>query len=139
MALSFLYLAFTRILQLGRLSRRDSNELAIEVVILRDEVAVLSRQVVRPALKPQDRALIRRVEPTYGPKMSRSVLRSARNPAPLAPGPGPAEMDLCPPPRSTERPRRHGGDHPSTVPGEPHLGLPPDPGELATMGVVLAP
>jgi len=57
MALSFLYLAFTRILQLVRLSRRDSDELAIEVVILRHEVAVLRRQVVRPALQPSDRAL----------------------------------------------------------------------------------
>ena len=57
MALSFLYLAFTRILQLVRLSRRDGDELAIEVVMLRHEVAVLRRQVVRPALEPQDRAL----------------------------------------------------------------------------------
>ena len=48
MALSFLYLAFTRILQLLRLSRRDSDELAVEVVMLRHEVAVLRRQVVRP-------------------------------------------------------------------------------------------
>ena len=57
MALSFLYLAFTRILQLVRLSRRDGDELAIEVVMLRHEVTVLRRQVVRPALEPQDRAL----------------------------------------------------------------------------------
>ena len=46
MALSFLYLAFTRILQLVRLSRRDGNELAIEIVMVRHEVAVLRRQVV---------------------------------------------------------------------------------------------
>jgi putative transposase len=58
MALSFLYLAFTRILQLVRLSRRDRNDLAIEVVMLRHEVAVLRRQVVRPALRPSDRALL---------------------------------------------------------------------------------
>src|SRR5664280_1175947 len=58
MALSFLYLAFTRILQLVRLSWRNGDELAIEVVMLRHEVAVLRRQVVRPALEPQDRALI---------------------------------------------------------------------------------
>jgi hypothetical protein len=49
MTLSFLYLAFTRVLELVRLSRRDRDELAIEVVMLRHEVAVLRRQVVRPA------------------------------------------------------------------------------------------
>ncbi len=58
MALSFLYLAFIRILQLVRLSRRDGDELAIEVVMLRHEVAVLRRQVVRPALRPSDRGLL---------------------------------------------------------------------------------
>ena len=57
MALSFLYLAFTRILQLSRLSRSASGDLAIEVVMLRHEVAVLRRQVVRPTLRPADRAL----------------------------------------------------------------------------------
>jgi len=58
MALSFLYLAFVRILQLLHLSRRDNSELAIEVVMLRHEVTVLRRQVVRPALLPSDRALL---------------------------------------------------------------------------------
>ena len=58
MALSFVYLAFVRILQLVLLGRRDSDELAVEVVILRHEVAVLRRQVVRPALQPPDRALL---------------------------------------------------------------------------------
>ena len=41
MALSFLYLAFTRILQLVRLNRREKSDLAIEVVMPRHEVAVL--------------------------------------------------------------------------------------------------
>jgi len=36
---------------------RDTDELAIEVVMLRHEVAVLRRQVARPALRPSDRAL----------------------------------------------------------------------------------
>ena len=57
-ALSFLYLAFVRILQLLRLSRRDGGDLAIEVVVLRHEVAVLRRQVDRPALRPTDSALL---------------------------------------------------------------------------------
>ncbi len=58
MALSFLYLAFVRILQLLRLFRMDNGELAIEVVMLRHEVAVLRRQVDRPELRPGDRALL---------------------------------------------------------------------------------
>jgi putative transposase len=58
MALSFLYLAFVRTLELLRLSRRDNEDLAVEVVMLRHEVAVLRRQVVRPAMRPPDRALL---------------------------------------------------------------------------------
>jgi hypothetical protein len=42
MALSFLYIAFVRILELLRLCRRDNEELAVEVVVLRHEVAVLA-------------------------------------------------------------------------------------------------
>ena len=57
MALSFLYLAFTKILQLVRLGQRDGDDLAVEIVMLRHELAVLRRQVVRPAWEPQDRAL----------------------------------------------------------------------------------
>jgi hypothetical protein len=51
MALSFLYLAFVRILQLVLHRRRRSDKLAVEVIMLRHEVAVLRRQVVRPALR----------------------------------------------------------------------------------------
>jgi hypothetical protein len=51
-ALSFLYIAFVRLLQLLRLSRSRQEDLAIEVVMLRHEVAVLRRQVARPALWP---------------------------------------------------------------------------------------
>ncbi|MGO8860968.1 MAG: integrase [Polyangiaceae bacterium] len=58
MVLSFLYLAFVRMVQLVRLSCRTQDDLAIEVVVLRHEVAVLRRQVDRPALRPPDRALL---------------------------------------------------------------------------------
>ena len=50
--------AFVRVLQLVRLSRRKDGQLAIEVVVLRHEVAVLRRQATRPALRPSDRALL---------------------------------------------------------------------------------
>jgi putative transposase len=56
--LSFLYRAFVRVLQLVRLSCRRDSYLAVEVVMLRHEVAVLRRQVHRPALHPADRAVL---------------------------------------------------------------------------------
>jgi len=43
MALSFLYRSFCRVLQLVRLTRRRDIDLAVEVVMLRHEVAVLRR------------------------------------------------------------------------------------------------
>ena len=58
MVLSFLYLAFLRTIQILCLKRSDESDLAIEVVILRHGVAVLCRQMVRPALRPTDRALL---------------------------------------------------------------------------------
>ena len=58
MALSFLYRAFCRVLQLARLTRRTNTDLAIEVVLLRHEVTVLRRQVQRPVLQSADRAVL---------------------------------------------------------------------------------
>lgn len=58
MALRFLYLLFLRVTQLVRLSCRDGDQLAVEVVMLRHEVGVLRRQVSRPALQSADRALL---------------------------------------------------------------------------------
>jgi len=48
MALRFLYLCLLRVSQLIRLSRIDGDDLAIEVVMLGHEVAVLRRQISRP-------------------------------------------------------------------------------------------
>ena len=58
MALSFLYMAFVGLLQFVRLRRNERQDLAIEVVMLRHEVSVLRRRVVRPALRPADRAVL---------------------------------------------------------------------------------
>jgi transposase InsO family protein len=58
MALSFFYLAFVRVIQLLRLLRSENSDLAVEILILRHEVAVLHRQVAHPALRPDDRALL---------------------------------------------------------------------------------
>src|SRR6202163_393984 len=58
MVLSFLYIAFSRVLDVLRLRESDTTDLAIEVLILRHEAAVLRRQAARPALRPADRALL---------------------------------------------------------------------------------
>src|ERR1017187_8531812 len=58
MALTFLYQVFVRMLQLFRLRRREQDDLAVEVGVLRHEISVLRRQVVRPALRPEDRAVL---------------------------------------------------------------------------------
>ena len=54
MALSSVNLSFVRTRELLRRYRRDDKDLAVEVVMLQHEVAVLRRQVVRPALRPPD-------------------------------------------------------------------------------------
>jgi len=139
MALSFLYLAFVRILQLHRLRRRDRDDLAIEVIMLRHEVRVLRRQVVLPALEPQDRALFA--------GLSRLMDRSRRGrfivqPETLLRW----HRDLVR--RKWTQPHRPG--RPSIPAGSvavilrlarenPTWGYRRIQGELATMGVVLAP
>ncbi len=60
MALRLLYLVFLRVTQLIRLLRRDGNDLAVVVVMLRPEVTVLRRQVSRPALQPASSVPVRR-------------------------------------------------------------------------------
>lgn len=70
MALSFLYLGFVRLLQLVRLSRRGQQELAVEVVMLRQEVAVLRRQVVHPDLLSAGSLLPPSVSQIGYPKLS---------------------------------------------------------------------
>ena len=128
MTLSFLYRAFCRVLQLIRLICRSDTDLAIEVVVLRHEVAVLRRQVHRPALEPTDRAVLAGlvrllprqrlgrffVQPATLLRWHRALVTKRWTYPHGQPGrPGIA--------KGTTRARRALGE------GEPSLGLPPHP------------
>jgi putative transposase len=55
---SFLYVVFGRVMALVLLCFRSSDFKELEIVVLRHELAVLRRQVSRPALAPTDRAFL---------------------------------------------------------------------------------
>lgn len=57
MALSFLYWALRRLLELLALRLRSEHSKEIEILVLRHQLHVLRREVARPRLEPADRAL----------------------------------------------------------------------------------
>ena len=56
MALSLIYTAMRRILDLILLIASGDRSKEIAILVLRHQVAVLRRQVTRPELRPADRA-----------------------------------------------------------------------------------
>src|SRR3954447_23574745 len=73
MALSFLYLALRTLLGALVRSRRGLDVKDIELLVLRHELEILRRQVVRPKLRLVDRALLAAAAP-YLSRSSRSAL-----------------------------------------------------------------
>ena len=74
---SVLYVVVQGVLQLVGLLCRSNDFKELEILVLRHELAVLRRQVVRPALRPADRVFLAaasRLLPRV--RWSRSVARS---------------------------------------------------------------
>jgi hypothetical protein len=107
LVLPFLYWSLRRLLELVVLRRRSEREKDIEILLLRHQLRVLERQVLRPALTPADRALLAafsRVLPRQAWKASLFV--TPRDPAALAPRTGSAPLDVSASPLGSTRDSR---------------------------------
>jgi hypothetical protein len=103
------YLAFRRTVHILGLRRNDDADFAVDVVVLRHELAVLCRQMKRPALEPADWALLADPgQPIPRAKLNRFFVQPTLSC--VEPGAKcPPEIEICEAVRSPDDPNRHCG------------------------------
>jgi transposase-like protein DUF772 len=79
------YVALRRILQLAALLFRSGDSKALEIVVLRHELAILRRQVRRPTFRPADQMVPRGDQPTTAARQMVGVSGHAGDAPALAP------------------------------------------------------
>ena len=134
-----LYLMFVRLVGWMALLARSSTSKEAELLVLRQEVAVLRRQNPKPKLDWADRAVLAALARLFPRPLRMGSAGDARVAAALAPAAGPLAADLSPQGRSaTGRCQARAADRASGA-GEPGLGYKRIQGELLGLGISVGP
>ena len=119
---------FVRLTSWMILLARSAAAKDAELLVLRQEVAVLHRQNPKPKLDWADRAIIAALARLLPQAAADEPARDTGNAASLAPAANPLAVDLSPPRRQAACRSTDRGTDRADGAGESGLGLPADPG-----------
>ena len=94
MLLALVYFVLRRLLRAVAPSDRSDLEREAELLVLRHQLKVLSRGVRRPPFRRRDRMLLAGGEPDPLKRAVERLRRDPSDPAPVAPGARPAQVDV---------------------------------------------
>ena len=81
---SLLYMVLRRLLAVLSFGDRAAEQVRLENLVLRHQVAILRRQVKRPTYRMGDRALLAAAKPHVAPRALECIPRASRDTAALA-------------------------------------------------------